>query len=63
MWTTPELRERPDRYVAAHADETSLGAVIDRLRGLLEPGAMRHESKCGQAAVPSLSVQNGRWLL
>jgi 3-(3-hydroxy-phenyl)propionate hydroxylase len=30
---------RPDRYVAAHADETSLGAAIDRLRGLLESGA------------------------
>ena len=30
---------RPDRYVAAQADETSLGAAIDRLRGLLEPGA------------------------
>lgn len=30
---------RPDRYVAAHADETSLGAAINRLRGLLEPGA------------------------
>jgi 3-(3-hydroxy-phenyl)propionate hydroxylase len=28
---------RPDRYVAAHADETSLGAAINRLRGLLEP--------------------------
>ncbi len=26
---------RPDRYVAAHADETSLGAAINRLRGLL----------------------------
>ena len=23
---------RPDRYVAAHADETSLGASINRLR-------------------------------
>ena len=30
---------RPDRYVAAHADETSLGAAINQLRGLLEPGA------------------------
>lgn len=26
---------RPDRYVAAHANETSLGAAINRLRGLL----------------------------
>ena len=30
---------RPDRYVAAQADETSLGAAISRLRRLLEPGA------------------------
>jgi 3-(3-hydroxy-phenyl)propionate hydroxylase len=35
---------RPDRYVAAHADETSLGAAINRLRGLLEPGAAGRES-------------------
>jgi 3-(3-hydroxy-phenyl)propionate hydroxylase len=28
---------RPDRYVAAHADEVSLGAAIDRLRKLLKP--------------------------
>jgi 3-(3-hydroxy-phenyl)propionate hydroxylase len=30
---------RPDRYVTALADETSLGAAINRLRRLLEPGA------------------------
>ena len=30
---------RPDRYVAAHADETSLGAAINQLRRLLEPRA------------------------
>jgi len=30
---------RPDRYVAAHADEISLGAAVNRLRGMLEPGA------------------------
>jgi 3-(3-hydroxy-phenyl)propionate hydroxylase len=30
---------RPDRYVAAQADETSLGAAINRLRGLQDPGA------------------------
>jgi len=28
---------RPDRYVAARADETSLGAAVDRLRRLLGP--------------------------
>jgi 3-(3-hydroxy-phenyl)propionate hydroxylase len=30
---------RPDRYVAAQADETSLDPAITQLRGLLEPGA------------------------
>jgi 3-(3-hydroxy-phenyl)propionate hydroxylase len=35
---------RPDRYVAAHADEASLGAAISRLRGLPEPGATGRES-------------------
>ena len=34
---------RPDRYVAAQADETSLGAAVNRLRGLLEPGATGRE--------------------
>jgi 3-(3-hydroxy-phenyl)propionate hydroxylase len=32
---------RPDRYVAAVADETSLGAVVSQLRTSLEPGAGR----------------------
>jgi hypothetical protein len=30
---------RPDRYVAAQADETSLDAAISRLRTLIEPDA------------------------
>ena len=41
---------RPDRYVAAHADETSLGAAIDQLRGLLEPGAAGGETPQQEAA-------------
>lgn len=30
---------RPDRYVAAHADRTSLGAAVTQLRNMLEPSA------------------------
>jgi 3-(3-hydroxy-phenyl)propionate hydroxylase len=41
---------RPDRYVAAHADETSLGAAVNQLQRLLEPSAAGGDSPQQEAA-------------
>lgn len=41
---------RPDRYVAAHADKTSLGAAVNRLRILLEPVAAGDDPPQEEAA-------------
>jgi 3-(3-hydroxy-phenyl)propionate hydroxylase len=39
---------RPDRYVAAHAEETSLGTAVSQLQILLEPGtAGGHQRRPG----------------
>lgn len=43
---------RPDRYVADCAGETSLGAAVSRLRGLLEPAAASQDAAAGRGNAP-----------